>query len=101
MFSLTVDNMNNHPDGEIPIVDLKVWIDGDNHIHHEFYAKPMSYKGLVWASSGLSRNIKKNIIINEGLRRLRNCSPSDSWSDKVKFLTEFNMYLKQGGHSEQ
>ena len=100
MFSLTVDNQNKHPDDKIPILDLKVWVDGDNQIKHEFYAKPMAYKGIVWTSSGLSKNIKKNIIMNEGLRRLSNCSPSASWESKSNYLTECYSYLQQGGHSE-
>lgn len=70
-FKVTIDNMNNHPDKKVPILDLKIWIDCDNHIHHKFYSKPMAYKGLVWASSGLSKNIIHNIVQNEGLRRLK------------------------------
>ena len=53
MFHVTIDNANNHDDGKIPTLDLKVWVSKDNQILHQFYTKPVSFKGLVWSSSGL------------------------------------------------
>ena len=34
------------------------------------------------------------------MRRLLNCSPNLSWSEKAKFLTQFNLFLYQGGHKQ-
>ena len=98
MFTVTVDNCNNHEDGKLPILDLKVWLDEEQNLRHEFYSKPVSYKGVVWASSGLPDSMKKQILINEGLRRVVNCSPELSWSHKAKFLDQMCLYMMQGGH---
>ena len=53
MFKVTIDNQNNHEDGKVPILNLKVWIDKDNNIKHQFYSKPEANKGLVWWFSGI------------------------------------------------
>ena len=42
--------------------------------------------------------MKKQILINEGLRRVVNCSPELSWSYKAKFLDQMCLYIMQCGH---
>ena len=37
--------------------------------------------------------------MEEGLRRLRNCSPDLDWRDKVEFLNRFASDLKRSGHA--
>ena len=49
MFQVTPDIPSLHNDGQMPILDLKVWVNNDNMILHTFYAKPVSYNGLIRA----------------------------------------------------
>ena len=100
MFTVTVDFPSNNPDNKMPILDLKVWIDPEtNKIVHEHYRKPVSYRGIIWYNSGIPMSMKKNIILNEGLRRLSNCSPEMDMDSKLYWLSELNLFMLQAGYS--
>ena len=43
----------------------------------------------------------KTVLIEEVMRRLRNCSPELTWKEKGKFLTEYAREMKNSGHSEE
>jgi hypothetical protein len=53
---------------------------------HQHYAKPMASRAVVMARSAFSTTTKRNILVEEGMRRLRNCSPSLPWEIKKGFL---------------
>ena len=36
-----------HPDGKLPILDMKVWMNEDGVLLHEHYEKPMSSKQVI------------------------------------------------------
>ena len=42
----------------------------------------------------------KAVLVQEALRRLRNCSPECSWIDRGRHLTEYAKSLQASGHSE-
>jgi hypothetical protein len=42
---------------------------------------------------------KQAILLEDGLRRLRNCSPELDWSVKVGFLNKFSSDLRFSGHT--
>ena len=42
-----------------------------------------------------------NVLVNDGLRRVLNCSPELPWEVKASTLSELSLFLKQAGHSEQ
>ena len=56
MFTVIVDTPSIHTDNKMTILDLKVWVGDDGTIHHQHYSKEVSYKGIVWAYSGLSKS---------------------------------------------
>ena len=70
MFRVVADLPSRYEDNKMPILDLKVWVNSNNMIMHKFYMKPVAYKGLIRSNTGLSSNMIRNIIFNEGLRRL-------------------------------
>ena len=43
---------------------------------------------------------KRNIQVEEGMRRLRNCSPSLTWEAKKGFLDNLSISMMEGGHTE-
>ena len=80
-------------------MDLLLWVDITGQVHFSHYSKPVANKGVVWQSSALSCQVKRNILFNEGLRRLKNCHPDLSWTHKAELLTDLNLRMRQAGHS--
>ena len=79
------DFPSNHESGRLPILDMVMWME-NNTISHQHYAKPMASRAVVMAKSAFPASTKKNILLKEGSRRLRNCSPKLPWEEKVKHL---------------
>ena len=99
MIVMEEDFPTNHPSGRLPILDLEVWV-VDNLIRHQFYKNSMASRKVVQASSAFSTGMKHSILVEEGLRRLRNCSPELLWAKKIKFLNMFSSDLRYSGHTE-
>ena len=65
----------DHIDGYLPILDTKMRlerVDGTTRIRHLFYRKPMASKEVTWARSALTTRNKRDILIQDLVRRLRN-----------------------------
>ena len=100
MIRMEEEYPSNHPSGRMPILDLEVSIENEK-IVHRFYKKSMATRKLVSAKSAFSVPKKRSILVEEGLRRLRNCSPELDWATKAFFLNKFTSDLKYSGHKEQ
>jgi hypothetical protein len=99
MIRMEEDFPSNHPSSKLPILDLEVWVEA-GQIRHQFFKKPMANRKVVQAKSAFSTGIKRSILVEEGMRRLRNCSPELNWFRKIKFLNTFSSDLRYSGHSE-
>ena len=82
----------------MPILDLEVWIE-EERIMHQFFKKPMASRKLVSADSAFSTSKKRSILMEEGMRRLRNCSPELSREAKAGFLNKFSSDMRFSGHT--
>ena len=91
------DFPSNHTSRKLAILDLQVWV---HVIYFEHYTKPMSSRAVVMAQSAFPPAMKKNILLEDGSRRLRNCSPSLPWDAKAKYLNTFCLSMQEAGHSE-
>ena len=60
----------------------------------------MTNKRVILATSATPLSMKKAILTEEGLRRLKSCCPSLPWSHKVEVMTDYNWWLMVSGHSE-
>ena len=60
----------------------------------------MATRKVVHAKSALPTRVKRSILLEEGSRRLRNCSPELEWEDKVVHLNRLSSEMKNSGHSE-
>ena len=98
MIEMKEDVSSNYPNGKLPILDLEVWVE-ENTIFHSFYKKPMASRRVVFAKSALPTKIKRSILLEEGKRRLKNCSPNLDWEKKVIFLNRLSSDMKNSGHS--
>ena len=97
---LEYDCPSKYDDNKMPILDLKVWVNEENVIMHEFYAKDVSSKAVVHCKSALPENVKRTVLSQEGLRRLLNCSRQIPWDEKAKHLTEFSKQLQFSGYNK-
>ena len=61
----------------------------------------MASRATLRSSTAYPQSQLRAIMIEEVLRRLRNCSPGSSWEEKGKHLTEFALSLKSSGHGER
>ena len=52
-------------------------------------------------TSAFTLRDKKNILLEEASRRLRNYSPHLPWTDKAKHLTTLNLQMMRCGHSQE
>ena len=89
------DIPSNHTDSKIPILDLKCWIGADGQIWFHHYEKPMASRMVLPVRSALPMNQKRNIHVNECVRRLRNCKPEMEWEMKTKFVQDCSMQATQ------
>jgi hypothetical protein len=101
MIQMEEDTPSNHTDSKIPILDLKCWIGADGQIWFHHYEKPMASKMVLPARSALPMTQKRNIHINECVRRLRNCKPEMEWEKKREFVQDYVVRLFHGGYTEQ
>ena len=103
MLKFKEDVCSNYRDGRLPILDLKVWVDGSHQtpvINHTFYKKPMTTKFTLMANTAYPNSQMRAMFLEEILRRLRNCTPSMPKKEKGEHLTEFAMTMKMSGHKE-
>ena len=95
---LETDCPSNNADGKVPILDLKLWVNGDGLIMHEHYMKPVSSRFTVHAKSAISQSAKRQILTQDALRILLNCSKSMLWRDKVVHLEKYTERLQYSGY---
>ena len=99
MIRMEEDVPSNHPSNKLPILDLEVWVEG-NTILHQCYKKPVSSKFVVMAQSAFPDSKKRSVLLEEGVRRLRNNSPQLPAGWKAQFLTELALEMQNSGHKE-
>ena len=102
MFKFEEDVCSNHADKKLPILDLKVWSEAQECavIKHTFYKKSMATQGTLRANTAYPTSQIRAIMVEEVLRRLRNCSPECTWEERGEHLTNFALSLKSSGHQE-
>ena len=100
MIKFTSDVPSNHQDGLLPVLDLKVKLTKENMIHYEFYEKVTKNPKVLLASSAFPWHSKRNIMVNEALRRLRNTAAELGPALQNQHLNQFMLKLKDSGYSE-
>ena len=101
----TYDYCSNYADGRVPMLDLKIWIGKDDNnewkILHTHYMKDVSSRFLIHARSSHPSNMKTNVLVNEGLRILRNCNIHLGWEEARKHLQYFVQRMQYSGYSQE
>ena len=102
MLKFEEDVGENYEDGKLPILDLKVWLEKKKgfRIMHEFYKKPMATRYTLRKGTAYPKEKIRAVLVEEVMRRLRNCSPELSEERKGEFLTEYAKEMQNSGHDE-
>ena len=102
---VTVDAPFNHEDEKQPMLDVKIWIgkskDGITKVLHQHYIKEVSSRALINANSAHSDNMKKNVMINEIVRILKNCSVHLQWDEIAEWVAYFVKRLQFSGYTQE
>ena len=103
MIIMEEDVCSNYKDKKIPILDLKVWVESEEQvfIRHEFFKKTMANKTTLRAQTAYPNSQMRAIMVEEVLRRLRNCHPDMPWEARGKHITTFANEMKCSGHTER
>ncbi len=99
---LETEYPSKYEDGKMPTLDLKVWVDDTTkQIEYEHYAKPVSSKYTIHKRSAMSQKSKRQILTQEGLRILLNCSKRLPWGVKACHLQNLAMRMKFSGYDKK
>jgi hypothetical protein len=63
---LVEDFPSNHPDGKMPVLDLKVWMDENGRVAYKFFRKPMANVRTTIKVSAFPNKVKRMTHIQEG-----------------------------------
>ena len=69
----TIDVPSFHLDGRLPVLDLKLEVK-DGKFEHGFFEKACASEVVIPYTSAHSRKMKMSVMVEEGVRRLRNHS---------------------------
>ena len=96
IIQMEIDYLSKNKDGKLSILDLKVWVE-ENTILYEFYRNDMANRILMMSRSVMPSKIKRNVLIQEAIRILRNCSSRLKWDKIAEILTDFCVRMKLSG----
>ena len=93
----TVDFPSAHEDKSVPVLDLKVYCE-DGQILHKFYEKPCAARMVIPFKSAQSRKMKMAVLVEEGVRRLRNHSRGLDWESSRQVMELWSQKLRRSGY---
>ena len=100
----TYDYGKNYSDSRLPMLDLKLWIGTDIsnqwRILHTHYMKDVSSRYLIHERSSHPSKMKYNVLVNEGLRILRNTSIHLDWEESRQHLQYFVHRMQFSGYDQ-
>ena len=97
--NLEIDVPSSNFDNKLPVLDVKVWTE-DNKILWEFYKKPISNKMTIHKRTAVPYRDKRQTVLQEALRRLRNTHPDLGDTLRDKHLTEYSKSMQLSGWNE-
>ena len=101
---VTGDIPTRYDDCKLPILDLKVWIDevepGVYKVITNHYMKDVSTRAVIDNRSSHPIQMKRNVMINEILRILRNCNEYCPWEEVAKHISYFMKRLQFSGYDQ-
>ena len=93
-------------EAKMPILDVKVWLEKQQHsdayrVLYEFYMKEITTKMVLHARSANPWREKRNILTQEVIRILKNCSLNLPWERKKKHIEDFCLRMQFSGYDKK
>ena len=96
-FTIDVPSLNEN--GRLPVLDLNLRV-ANNKFEHEFFQKPCTSEIVIPYTSAHSRKMKMSVLVEEGVRRLRNHSRGLEWERSRQVMEEWSRKLRRSGYPE-
>ena len=94
-FTIDVPSLNEN--GRLPVLDLNLRV-VNNQFEHEFFEKPCTSETVISYTSAHSRKMKMSVLVEEGVRRLKNHSRGLDWEKSRQFME--TRKLRRSGYPE-
>ena len=94
----TTDFPSSCEEGKVPVLDVQMYVGENGQIRYEFYEKPCQSKFVIPNGSAHSKQGKLSVLVEEGLRRLRNCSKEVEEGVRVEIMTKWANKLRRSGY---
>ena len=94
-FTIDVPSLNEN--GKLPVLDVNLEV-VDGKIEHGFFKKPCTSEIVIPYTSAHSRKMKLSVLVEEGLRRLRNHSRGLEWERSRKVMEDWSRKLRRSGY---
>ena len=94
----TTDSPSIHQGGMMPVLDLQMYVGKDGLVKYEFYKKPCASQLTIPARSAHSKQQKLSVMVEEGLRRLRNHSRGLEWEKRKVCMEDWARKLQKSGY---
>ena len=101
MIKFTYDTPSRNNGGWLPVLDVKVQVNSENKIIHNFYEKPTRNKKVILASSALSWTQKRSIHTQELLRRMKNTSVLLDEKVQNDHVSMYLLRMKKCGYNQK
>ena len=102
---VTTDARCEHEDKKLPLLDIKVWIgknaEGKTKILHEHYMKDVASRSVIWERSAHSEKTKFNVMVNEVMRIMKNCSVDLDWQVIAEHVTHLMRRMQFSGYDHK
>ena len=93
----TVDVPSFHLDGRLPLLDLVLEVNNEQ-FDHGFYEKPCASEVVIPYTSAHSWKIKMSVMVEEGVRRLRNHSRGMDYERSRQGMEDWSRKLRKSGY---
>ena len=94
-FTIDVPSLNEN--GKLPMLDLNLEV-VNGKIEHGFFQKPCTSEIVIPYTSAHSRKMKMAVLVEEGVRRLRNHSRGLEWERSRQVMEEWSRRLRRSGY---
>ena len=96
----TSDWPSSQGEGKVPVLDLKLYVSEHGVILHEFHEKSVACKLVIPHKSAHSSQMKMAVMVEEGMRRLRNHSRGLEWQKSRECMEKWARKLKKSEYPE-
>ena len=101
----TCDYGSNYADGKLPVLDVKIWIGesaaNGTKIMYEHYMKDVSSRRLLDYRSAHPETMKMNVLVNEAMRIMKNCTKYLPREELTKHLQYFANRMQYSGYPQE